>query len=67
MAAVLANPVPDERTRNAPRSHASVVPVSGMRDADLAALRAYTRELQAGIEDILARHAGNQKTQMHTL
>lgn len=46
-----AHPAPSEAIRSGGRSHASVVPSSGVEDVDMVALRTYIQELQAENED----------------
>lgn len=67
MACELVKPVSDEVSRNAARSHGSVVSSSGLEDSDLADLRVHIQEMPSENEEILSCRAGNRKNSMEML
>lgn len=61
------DPVPNEDTGDAAWSVANMILSPSLEDADPVALRIDIQELQVENEDLLARRAGNPKSQMNTL
>lgn len=57
----------NEETKEAAPSRANMVPSPGVEDADLVASRAPNQKMQAENEELVARCAGNQNSQMDTL